>query len=395
MTNYSTYQDDQPIEQQANWSGVFAMTLCIFALIACEFMPVSLLTPMAEDLSISKGMVGQGLAISGFFAVITSLFMSPLFAKSDRKTLLVALSLIMLLSTLTISIADSYAVYMLGRALIGLVIGGYWSLSTASAMRLVPEEKVPKALAVFNGGNGLAMIIAAPLGSYLGSVLGWRGAFMCLVPFIAIAVFWQWQALPSMPAQQQSKGPFSAFKLFKKPLVRFGMLAVALLFMGQFTLFTYVRPFLESAFQATSQQVSLVLFVIGFAGFIGTLLISKVIKLSLAFALIAAPAVMALIAFCLANQISLFNINIVLLGLWGLIATAAPVAWWSWVARALPKDAEVAGGLMVAIIQFSIALGSTFGGILFDDYGYSITFFVSAAILFFAAIASYFTIKTP
>ena len=79
------------------------------------------------------------------------------------------------------------------------------------------------------------MIIAAPLGSYLGSVLGWRGAFMCLVPFIAIAVFWQWQALPSMPAQQQSKGPFSAFKLFKKPLVCFGMLAVALLFMGQFT----------------------------------------------------------------------------------------------------------------------------------------------------------------
>jgi len=104
---------------------------------------------------------------------------------------------------------------------------------------------------------------------------------------------------------------------------------------------------------------------------------------------------MALIAFCLANQISLFNINIVLLGLWGFIATAAPVAWWSWVARSLPKDAEVAGGLMVAIIQFSIALGSTFGGILFDVYDYPITFFVSAAILFFAAIASYFTIKTP
>ena len=60
MTNYSTYQDDHPIEQQANWSGVFAMTLCIFALIACEFMPVSLLTPMAEDLSISKGMVVRG-----------------------------------------------------------------------------------------------------------------------------------------------------------------------------------------------------------------------------------------------------------------------------------------------------------------------------------------------
>jgi hypothetical protein len=35
-------------EQPAYWSGVFAMTLCVFALIASEFMPVSLLTPMVK-----------------------------------------------------------------------------------------------------------------------------------------------------------------------------------------------------------------------------------------------------------------------------------------------------------------------------------------------------------
>ena len=72
--------------------------------------------------------------------------------------------------------------YMLGRALIGVVVGGSWSLSAATAMRLVPSHQVPRAGAIFNGGNALATVVAAPLGSYLGSIIGWRGAFFCLVP---------------------------------------------------------------------------------------------------------------------------------------------------------------------------------------------------------------------
>lgn len=70
---------------------------------------------------------------------------------------------------------------MAGRALIGVVVGGFWSLSAATAMRLVPPQQLPRALAVFNGGNALATVIAAPLGSYLGSIIGWRGAFFLLV----------------------------------------------------------------------------------------------------------------------------------------------------------------------------------------------------------------------
>jgi predicted MFS family arabinose efflux permease len=35
------------------------------------------------------------------------------------------------------------------------------------------------------------------------------------------------------------------------------------------------------------------------------------------------------------------------------------VGWWNWIAQALPEDAEAGGGLMVAVIQLTIALGST------------------------------------
>ncbi|EAY1575172.1 MFS transporter, partial [Salmonella enterica] len=80
-----------------------------------------------------------------------------------------------------------------------------------------------------------------------------------------------------------------------------------------------------------------------------------------------------------------------LLGFWGLLATAAPTGWWTWIARALPDDAEAGGGLMVAVIQFSIALGSTVGGMVFDHLGWQSTFALSGLLLIAAAALTFLT----
>ncbi len=140
---------------RAHWSGVLAMTLCVFVLIASEFMPVSLLTPIAGDLHITEGLAGQGIALSGALAVLTSLTISRLTGSLDRKWLLLGLTALMAASGVIIALASSFPVYMLGRALIGIVIGGFWSMSAATAIRLVPQRQVPRALAIFNGGTPL------------------------------------------------------------------------------------------------------------------------------------------------------------------------------------------------------------------------------------------------
>src|SRR5215218_9945219 len=80
-----------------------------------------------------------------------------------------------------------------------------------------------------------------------------------------------------------------------------------------------------------------------------------------------------------------------LLAIWGLIGTAAPVAWWTWLSRALPDDAEAGGGLMVAVIQLAIAIGATAGGVVFDSSGASATFLTSAGILVLAGVAAFAT----
>jgi predicted MFS family arabinose efflux permease len=371
-----------------SWSSVFAMSVCAFALVASEFLPVSLLTPLAADLSVTEGMAGQGIAISGFFAVLTSLFISPLSGKLNRKTLLLGLTAAMGISGAIVAFAPDYPIYMLGRALIGVVVGGFWSMSAATAIRLVPSHQVPRALAIVNGGNALATVVAAPLGAWLGATVGWRFAFFCLVPVALTALGWLWHVLPSMPTtvqRNQESQVFKVFGLLKLPAVLPGLCASSLMFMGQFALFTYLRPFLETVTGVQGATISFYLLITGAAGFIGTVLIGQILQWRFYQTLIGIPLVMTLTALLLILLGDRSNAVLVLLGLWGLTATAAPVGWWAWIAQVFPDDAEAGGGLFVAMVQLSIALGSTVGGLLFDHCGYQSTFLLSAALLLISA----------
>ncbi|CAI0726099.1 Purine ribonucleoside efflux pump nepI [Serratia entomophila] len=372
-----------------HWGGVFAMTFCVFILIASEFLPVSLLTPIARDLHVTEGWAGQGIAISGVLAVLTSLTISQVAGNTNRKYLLLGLTFLMAVSGMVIFLASSYPVYMVGRALIGITIGGFWSMSAATAIRLVPQHQVPRALAIFNGGNALATVVAAPLGSYLGATVGWRGAFLCLVPLAIAAFIWQCVSLPTMEIDKERKPRRSVLRLFRLSSVSTGLIACGLFFMGQFALFTYVRPFLETVTRVNASGLSLILLAIGVAGFVGTLIITKFLNARFYQTLIMIPLLMATIAGALLLAGHSAWTVAVLLSLWGMLATAAPTGWWTWIARTLPEDAEVGGGLMVAVIQLSIALGSTTGGWVFDRLGWQSSFGLSGALLLGAAAMTF------
>lgn len=369
----------------AAWGGVFALSLGAFALVASEFMPVSLLSPVASSLHVSAGQAGQAISVSGAFALATSLSIPALAGKLDRKLLLAGLTLLMIVAATIAAVAKGYATFMVGRAFVGVAIGGFWSMSAATAMRLVPEDQVPKALAVVNGGNALATVIAAPLGSFLGAVVGWRVAFFSIVPVAALALGWKLASLPAMPPARSSRGA-NPFVLLKRAPVALGMAAVSLFFMGQFALFTYLRPFLEAVTHVSAGTTSLLLLVIGIAGFVGTTLIGGLLKDRLYPTLAAIPLLMAAIAVALIAGGNSLALTALLLGAWGLAGTSAPVGWWTWLARTLPDDAEAGGGLIVAVVQLAIASGAAVGGILFDRLGYRATFGASAAILVVASV---------
>jgi len=374
--------------EKTGWSAVLAMSLAAFALVASEFMPVSLLTPIAADLHITEGQAGQGISVSGAFALVTSLVIAAIAARVERKKLLLCLTLLMMVSGTLVALAPGYSWFMFGRALLGIAIGGFWSLSAATAMRLVRPDQVSRALAMVNGGNALATVIAAPAGSFLGSLIGWRGAFFCVVPVATLAAVWLLISLPSFKVERRAASG-NALRLMKQTPVALGMAAVSVFFMGQFMLFTYLRPFLEVVTGVSVTTLSFMLLGLGVAGFIGTCVIERFMGNALYRTLTLIPLGMAVIALALVNFGSSPLLTAALLGAWGLVATAAPVGWWTWLAQTLPDDAEAGGGLLVAIVQLAIAGGAIIGGLAFDLRGYQATFALSAVVLVAAAVLAW------
>lgn len=376
----------------AHWGAVYAMALCSFVLIASEFMPVSLLSPIAQTLQLSEGQAGQAISVSGFFAVGTSLFITTILGQLDRRIVLIGLTVLLMISGAIVAFAPSFLVLMIGRALLGVGIGGFWSMSTATAMRLVRKEDVPKAVATISAGIAIASTLAAPLGSLMGGLIGWRATFFSVVPIAGATMIWLALTLPPLPVSGREQRSSMTALLRHGPLM-VGLVGVGLIHAGQFGLFTYLRPFLEQVTHVNVTTLSALLLVIGVSGFLGTMAIGRLVGDYLFPVLIGLPAIMALSGGALVLFGGSFTATAVLLAIWGFTSTAQPVGWWTWLARTAPNDAEAAGGLLVAVAQMAITLGAGLGGVIFDASGPKVEFMSSAAVLVLAALAALWTAR--
>ncbi len=136
--------DQQPVRITGAWGAVFSMALAAFVLIASEFMPVSLLPLVAHDLAITEGQTGQAISISGLFAVLTSLVVVHFTRRIDRRLVASGFTSLLVVSGVIVAFAPNYPVLMLGRVLLGIAIGGFWSMSTSIVMRLRIGKRGPE-----------------------------------------------------------------------------------------------------------------------------------------------------------------------------------------------------------------------------------------------------------
>lgn len=363
----------------AAWSAVLSMSLCVAMLIASEFMPVSLLTPMAEGLGATEGQTGQAISVSGLFAVGASLLVTTVAGRLDRKWVLVAMTALMLLSLVMVAAAPNFAILMAGRALLGICVGGFWALAAAVIMRLVPPGDLPRALAMMYGGQALAAAFAAPLGSYLGGMIGWRGVFWLLVPIVAANMVWHLVALPSLPARQRQDFR-KMIDLLRRPYFFRGLVAAIFTWGSAFTMFTYLRPFLEQVTRVDVTTLSVLLLILGCAGFAGTWAAGRLSGTGVSKFLALPAAVMGTVtlAMLITGQ-SVIGMAI-LMAVWGAMNTAMSVIWMAWMSQNVDDAPEAGGSLMVAGIQVSILLGAVAGGLLLDGISITATFLGSAAL---------------
>ncbi|MGZ0749059.1 MFS transporter [Kluyvera sichuanensis] len=367
------------------WRAVWALGLGVFGLITAEFLPASLLTPMAASLGVTEGVAGQTVTATALVALVTGLLITSATKSLDRRWVLMFFTLMQIVSSLLVAFAPSLQVLLLGRLLLGVAIGGFWAMSTATTMRLVPASDVPKALSIIFAGVSIATVVAAPLGSYLGSLIGWRNVFiLCVVPGV-LALLWQLWVLPSM--RPENGGSLrTLLHVLRRPGMIGGLLATIFIFSGHFAFFTYLRPFLETVGRASVETISLILLGFGLANFIGTSIAGHLLARNLRLTLALVPFGMGVLALLMVAFGHLALLDGLLVTLWGFAFGLVPVGWSTWLATTVPDEAESAGGLMVASIQLAISAGAAGGGLVFDLNGASGVFTVSGVLLVAAMV---------
>ena len=378
--------------QEAKWGAVLSLSLSVIGLITAELLPVSLLTDIASSLSVSESATGQAVSATAITGMISSLFIASLTRRHDRRVVMMVLSILFVISNLIVGFANNYAMLITGRIILGISLGGFWSMCAAVTMRLVPEKSIPKALSIIFGGASLAMALVAPLGTWLGNLLGWRDIFLGTAIIGCIAFVWQFLTLPSMASSSQSRLS-TLFGLLARPQVSAGMFAMILVFGGHFIFFTYLRSFLEGSAGMNVNTISLVLLGFGISNVIGNSLSGRLIGRSLVMALALPPMCMAVLALMLNVMSHQMMIVSLLVALWGFAFGAVPVAWTTWLTRTVPDEAESGGGLQVASIQLAITLGAASGGMLFNLEGAAGILGGSGAVLILAAVMIFGILK--
>lgn len=255
----------------ASWAAVAAIGVGAFALVTTEFLPIGLLPQISQELGISSGQTGLMVTTPGVVAALAAPLALAFAGTLDRRHALCALMALLALANLTVAFADNFFMLMVGRIMLGIAVGGFWTIAGALGPRLRPGMQGGRATSLIFSGISLGTVAGMPAGTLIGGIAGWRNAFGIATAIALLVMAALLALLPSIKLVA-GKGLKEIPVVLGINKVRIGVLAIVLIFIGQFSAYTYITPFLIEEIGLPSAAIGAVLFGFGALGFGGNLI---------------------------------------------------------------------------------------------------------------------------
>lgn len=355
-----------PATSVREWLSVIAVAVSAFAFVTAEFLPVGLLPQIARDLRVSTGVAGLMVTVPGIVAAIFAPALLVGAGRTNRRYVFLLLTTLLLVANLVSAVSTSLPVMLIGRALLGAALGGFWTLAIAAAPRLVQESDAAKATAIILTGVTCATVVGVPLGTFIASFASWRMSFAATASLVAMALLAQAFLVPSLPSASALR--IADFRvLLRRPHTRLSTLMVALVFGAHFSTYTYVAPLLGRDFPISAITLLLLGFgLIGFLSnaFMATKVSGHLTKSVAAMVLLLLGAISSMVVF----EHSRIGETAGML-LWGIAFGALPLCFSVWIQRGTADLPEAGSAMFVSIIQIAIAVGSAVGGSIVDRAG--------------------------
>ncbi len=263
------------MQRRLSFLRVFAFALSAFIFNTTEFIPVALLSDIAQSFDMDVSQTGLMITVYAWVVSLMSLPFMLLTANLERKGLLIKLFLIFTVSHLLSVFAWNFWILLISRIGIAFTHAIFWAITASLVIRVAPKDKKQQALALLALGSALAMILGLPLGRMIGQAVGWRTTFAIIGCIAFIVMLMIWKLLPNLPSK--NAGSLASLPILaKRPALIGAYIATAIIISGHFTGYSYIEPFMVQIAQMSSSTATLLLLFFGLSGVVASFLFGRI-----------------------------------------------------------------------------------------------------------------------
>ena len=343
------------------WLPLLGLTFSAFIFNTSEFVPIGLLTDIANDFQITEAHAGLLITIYAWVVALASLPLMWLVSKVEFKRLLLSVVALFALSHILSSVSSNYMTLMVSRIGVACSHAIFWSIASPLAVKVAPEGKRSLALSFIVTGTSIAMIVGLPLGRIVGLFLGWRMTFLCIAVLAALVFVFMAIVFPKVPNQN----PVSLRNLpglVKTPALTGIYILTVVAITGHYTGYSYIEPFMAQVAHLRESAITFALMLFGLAGIVGSILFSKKYdKHPVAFINVAVYGIVAFLYLLQPASISMGSTLLVCV-LWGIAITAFNLVFQALIIQFAPQATSIAMSIYSGIFNVGIGSGALIGG---------------------------------
>ncbi len=349
-----------PVSRKVAWLRVVTLAIAAFIFNTTEFVPVGLLSDIAESFHMQTAQVGIMLTIYAWVVAVMSLPFMLLTSQMERRKLLICLFVLFIASHVLSFLAWNFTVLVISRIGIAFAHAIFWSITASLAIRLAPAGKRAQALSLIATGPALAMVLGLPIGRVVGQYFGWRTTFFAIGMGALITLLCLIKLLPKLPSEH-SGSLKSLPLLFRRPALMSLYVLTVVVVTAHYTAYSYIEPFVQNVAGLSANFATVLLLILGGAGIIGSLVFGKLGNrhasslVSIAIALLVVCLLLLLPAADSEAHLAILSI------FWGIAIMVIGLGMQVKVLALAPDATDVAMALFSGIFNIGIGAGALVG----------------------------------